>query len=186
MKLAVIFPGIGYHSDKPLLYYSKKEALANGYNVRIINYHDLPHVKAGERSQMNAAYEKALEQADEQMSDVSLCDYEDVVFISKSLGTVVSASFCRKHGLSGIRHICFTPVEDTFMYLSGDSGIIFHGLSDPWCESSIVYSKFRETGTDYSLFTYENADHSLETGDVLKDTEILGNVMEKVRPLLKK
>ena len=29
MKLAVIFPGIGYHTDKPLLYYSKKLALHN-------------------------------------------------------------------------------------------------------------------------------------------------------------
>ena len=26
MKLAVVFPGIGYHADKPLLYYSKKLA----------------------------------------------------------------------------------------------------------------------------------------------------------------
>lgn len=24
MKLAVFFPGIGYHCDKPLLYYSRK------------------------------------------------------------------------------------------------------------------------------------------------------------------
>lgn len=24
MKLAILFPGIGYHTDKPLLYYSKK------------------------------------------------------------------------------------------------------------------------------------------------------------------
>lgn len=29
MKLTVLFPGIGYHTDKPLLYYSKK--LAAGY-----------------------------------------------------------------------------------------------------------------------------------------------------------
>lgn len=25
-KIAVLFPGIGYHTDKPLLYYSKKLA----------------------------------------------------------------------------------------------------------------------------------------------------------------
>lgn len=24
MKLAIFFPGIGYHTDKPLLYYSRK------------------------------------------------------------------------------------------------------------------------------------------------------------------
>ena len=28
-KLAVIFPGVGYHTDKPLLYYSKKIASQN-------------------------------------------------------------------------------------------------------------------------------------------------------------
>ena len=33
MKLAVIFPGIGYHTDKPLLYYGKKAAGALGYEI---------------------------------------------------------------------------------------------------------------------------------------------------------
>ena len=32
-KLAVIFPGVGYHTDKPLLYYSKKLAFQNGYEI---------------------------------------------------------------------------------------------------------------------------------------------------------
>ena len=30
-RLAVIFPGIGYHCDKPLLYYSRKLAKEQGY-----------------------------------------------------------------------------------------------------------------------------------------------------------
>lgn len=40
-KLAVIFPGIGYHSDKPLLYYSKKVAKRLGYEILDIRY-DIP------------------------------------------------------------------------------------------------------------------------------------------------
>ena len=32
-KLAVLFPGIGYHCDKPLLYYSKKCLSAYGYEI---------------------------------------------------------------------------------------------------------------------------------------------------------
>ena len=32
-KTAIIFPGIGYHTDKPLLYYSKKLAAESGYHV---------------------------------------------------------------------------------------------------------------------------------------------------------
>ena len=31
MKLAVFFPGIGYHCDKPLLYYSRKLVQEYGY-----------------------------------------------------------------------------------------------------------------------------------------------------------
>lgn len=30
MKLVVCFPGIGYHCDKPLLYYSRKLAACAG------------------------------------------------------------------------------------------------------------------------------------------------------------
>lgn len=32
MKLVVCFPGIGYHCDKPLLYYSRKLAACAGYD----------------------------------------------------------------------------------------------------------------------------------------------------------
>ena len=35
MKLAVFFPGIGYHCDKPLLYYSQKLAKECGYEETI-------------------------------------------------------------------------------------------------------------------------------------------------------
>lgn len=33
-KLAIVFPGIGYHCDKPLLYYSKKIAVSNGFEIK--------------------------------------------------------------------------------------------------------------------------------------------------------
>ena len=32
-KICVVFPGIGYHTDKPLLYYSKKYMIAHGYDI---------------------------------------------------------------------------------------------------------------------------------------------------------
>ena len=37
-KIAVIFPGVGYHADKPLLYYSKKIASQNGYEIVEVPY----------------------------------------------------------------------------------------------------------------------------------------------------
>ena len=41
-KLAVIFPGVGYHTDKPLLYYSKKLAFQNGYEIVEVPYGKFP------------------------------------------------------------------------------------------------------------------------------------------------
>ena len=41
MKLVVCFPGIGYHCDKPLLYYGRRVAESIGYkeykNVEYVN-----------------------------------------------------------------------------------------------------------------------------------------------------
>ena len=41
-KICVVFPGIGYHSDKPLLYYGKKYMSENGYEIVDLKYGKLP------------------------------------------------------------------------------------------------------------------------------------------------
>ena len=38
MKLAILFPGIGYHTDKPLLYYSKKILKNMDYEIKEIHF----------------------------------------------------------------------------------------------------------------------------------------------------
>ena len=37
-RLAIIFPGMGYHKDKPLLYYSRKLLEQMGYDVIEVEY----------------------------------------------------------------------------------------------------------------------------------------------------
>ena len=52
--LAVFFPGIGYHTDKPLLYYGKKLAAAYGCEIMEMSYGELPtHIK-GNHEKMTA------------------------------------------------------------------------------------------------------------------------------------
>ena len=41
-RIAVIFPGVGYHVDKPLLYYSRKLAGRYGYEIVCADYGILP------------------------------------------------------------------------------------------------------------------------------------------------
>ena len=41
-KLAVFFPGIGYTTDKPLLYYSRKIASEQEYEIKLLPYKGFP------------------------------------------------------------------------------------------------------------------------------------------------
>lgn len=178
MKTAVIFPGIGYHTDKPLLYYSKKAAVQYGYEIIEIRYTDLPKVVRNDRESMNAAFEAAYLQATEQLDKLDLSASDEVLFIEKSLGTLVGFRYSRDNDLRNVKHMCFTPVPETFEYITGGTGAVFHGLNDPWCESSIVYEAYKKLNPDYRLFTFENANHSLETGNVIDDIQIIKYIAE--------
>ena len=115
-KLAVFFPGIGYHCDKPLLYYSKKLAAACGYGIREVPYGGFESGIKGNPEKMEAAFRLALAQAEELLGDVEWKEFEELLFVSKSVGTVVAAAFEEKYGLKA-KNIFFTPVEQTFLFV---------------------------------------------------------------------
>ena len=47
-KLCVIFPGVGYHKDKPLLYYASRLASKSGYDILSVEYSNLPQKIKGD------------------------------------------------------------------------------------------------------------------------------------------
>lgn len=170
-KLAVIFPGIGYHADKPLLYYSKKIAAARGFEVINVPYGGFPKGVKGSPEKMREAFSSALSQAEEILKDIRFEDYAQILFISKSVGTAVSSAYAGKRRLE-IRNILYTPVEQTFDFVE-NPGIVFHGTADPWAKTELVEDGCKRKGLP--LYITEGADHSLETGDVFRD---LGNMRE--------
>ena len=90
-KLAVIFPGIGYTADKPLLYFGRRIAVEYGYEVRIMDYKGFPPKVKGDRNRMEESFFIALRQAEEMLAGVDFTEYDDIVFIGKSIGTIVAA-----------------------------------------------------------------------------------------------
>ena len=50
--IAVLFPGIGYTCDKPLLYYSEKIARERGYEIRRVPYGNFPPGVKGDAAKM--------------------------------------------------------------------------------------------------------------------------------------
>lgn len=176
MKIAVLFPGIGYTCDKPLLYYSGKLAAGYGYEVKPVPYGHFPPGVKGNRRKMEQAFESALEQAEEILKDIEWGSYEEILFISKSVGTIVAAAYAKRHEIR-VRSISYTPLTDTFLFAEGE-GIMFHGTKDQWVDDSEdIREGCRKIGQ--RLYFTEGANHSLETGDVRKDIENMKLIMEQ-------
>jgi hypothetical protein len=185
-KIAVLVPGIGYTCDRPLLYFAGKLAQNSGYQIIRLGFRHLGGKKnlIGNEKKMKKVFEHALEQTDEQLDIDELTKAEEVFFISKSVGTVVAAAYEAEHRKkfaaagTDVRHIYFTPVAGTFAFMRPESGIAFHGTADPWVEHALVVNACREKNVP--LYITDNANHSLETGDVMEDLETLRKTMQIV------
>ena len=64
-KVVLLFPGVGYHTDKPLLFYGRKLAQDYGYEIVIhISYGGFKSGIKGDLEKMREAFESALSQAE--------------------------------------------------------------------------------------------------------------------------
>ncbi len=179
-KIAVLFPGIGYHADKPLLYYSKKLVMNKGYNIVDVKYGVLPSGVKGNPEKMLEAFKLALKYATEQLQEIDFRSYDEILFISKSVGTAVAAAFADENHINA-RHIYFTPVPESFAYIK-QPGIVFHGTADPWADTELIKTECRKR--NLPLYITENANHSMETGDVVNDLLIMKGIIENVSSFL--
>ena len=178
-KLAVIFPGIGYTADKPLLHYSRRIATDHGYEVRIMDYSGFPPKIKGDRKRMEESFAIALRQSEEMLAGMDLTTYEDVLFIGKSIGTIVAAKIASEsRAKDRIRLILYTPLKDTFAFSFGKA-IVFTGDDDPWVgkDKSPILGICEKRGIPCSLMAYAN--HSLESKDVFMDLKELYRIMKQ-------
>lgn len=180
MKLAVLFPGVGYHVDKPLLYYAKDLAAMYGYETIDVKYGELPTGIKGSEEKMREAFECSLRNALNSLKPVVWDQYEEIVFISKSIGTAVAAKTAECLGIR-TRNIYYTPVAETFQFPL-QPGIAFHGTADTWVGTKVLQEACEKCGLQ--LFVTEGANHSMETGDTLKNIRILQGIMEKTAAYL--
>ena len=180
-KIACILPGIGYTCDRPLLYYSGKLAQGMGWEVARVPYGGFPPKVKGDAEKMRQSAEMALAQTEEMLRSVDWAQYEDILFISKSVGTVAAASYAHARRLP-CRHILFTPVEATFA-VPVPHAVAFHGTADPWAETAKIKSLC--CAADIPLYITENANHSLETGDVSLDIRNLQTVMARAEAYMR-
>lgn len=179
-KLAVFFPGIGYHNDKPLLYYSRKLAAETGFQCIRVDYNGFASGIKGDVEKMREALETAYSQTNLILSSIDWKIYKDIVFISKSIGTVVAARYAKEHKIN-CRNVYMTPLAETFLF-DPSNGIAFHGTADTWADTKIIAAKCSEY--NLKLYTVHEADHSLETADTIANIKIIQDTLYTIKNYL--
>lgn len=183
-KIAVFFPGIGYTVDKPLLYYSRRGAAELGYEIRLLSYSGFPSQVPGDSDKMTECYRIALAQTRDMLADVDWNDYEDILFVGKSVGTSIAAWVAAKSQVrENIRLVLFAPLEETFA-LPTDRAIVFTGTNDPWVGGTDSRIPAICAKRGLPCVVIQGGNHSMETGDLETDIQNLQTILREIRQFL--
>ncbi len=176
-KIAVIFPGVGYTKDRPLLYYSGKLAKQHGYEIRFVDFSGIEwsKEKLKDRAALLKILEWCLERTEKALLDISETDDTELVFISKSIGTVVSTAYAKKKSLKP-RQICFSPLEYIGEFVDGEDAELFCGDADPYAQFASLEAIAKDK--KLKMHRISGGNHSLETGDIDQD---LANIREMMK-----
>lgn len=171
--LSVVFPGLAYYKDAPLMWYSAISAFEAGSDALNLEY--------GFQSNRSSATDSAIEETIREVS-VSLHDflkehqYRKVIFISKSIGTYMVSKLCSDSFNTVQDHIFQTPLQPTVEFMQHTkNALVLVGENDPAFGASDM-EKIRNLG-NLRLVTFPEANHIMEvSGDYSKSLEYLVKV----------
>ena len=173
-NLIVLFPGKSYTVDSPLLYYANFKYWVKGYESIEINYSDCLRKDLPQ----NEVIENIKIHVHEQIKDVDFSKYSEVLFVSKSVGTIIAGWLADKLNVN-IRHIYLTPLSGTLQYIKNGKNIsvVIAGTKDKHMEASVLIEHCEREEVKLELI--EGANHSLEIiGDMDTNIDILKRVVE--------
>lgn len=179
-KIAIIFPGIGYSSERPLLYYARKVLQKNGYEVINIDYSGIEKdsilesvdgssvsngvaVNRISKDKLLELVSKAIEVVRNQFDRIDYSLYDRIIFVSKSVGAVVSAVYAKRIGINPY-NIMITPLDYAFQFVDEECGCVFCGEDDPLVNFQSIRSICKEKKINF--YDFKSANHSLETEDI--------------------
>jgi len=168
-KLVISFPG-GRGDEIPLLYFGAKIFEDKGYKKLFVK-----HPTSGDNS-----FEALCENARKVLGTIAWDEYEDVVFVAKSIGTEVACILREELGVNATM-ILFTPLPETLPYMKADSGIVLvaAGTKDRYLDANVLQEHCENE--HIPCYIEANVGHRMEVmNDLSRNLEIIGNVIGKV------
>ncbi|MCX6119890.1 MAG: hypothetical protein NT027_20335, partial [Proteobacteria bacterium] len=187
--LVIFFPGAGYRTDMPLLYYPMNHCLDLGMDTLSLNY----NFKGIDTKDRQRRYEETLNSIEDLIAAAChFSRYSKIAFMGKSLGTKFMADVMKSSNqkvdltlVSG--SIWLTPLwnnHESFetMLACDASSLHIIGSLDP-CYSVQLDRILQESGKIVKVI--DGADHGLDVpGDVNASIAILGEVVAETCAVL--
>lgn len=181
-RLAVFFPGRRHSVDRALLYYPEKLCKSLGYETVLLHY-DRPRDGSGEELQPGKSVEAAWEVVRETLRGASLEGYQEILFVSKSMGTVLAGMAQRDFQLRNVRHCFFTPLPQTVEYFAPENQLVVAGAKDDYFPAWDLEQICCDRGIQY--YMVENVGHNLEAEEISDTLWILAEIMRQVEGFIR-
>lgn len=168
-KIVVSFPG-GRGYEIPLLYFGAKFYEDKGYDKLFIS-----HPENGDYD-----FSALLENAEKVIREVSFDEYDDIVFVAKSIGTVVACQIKEKYQISATL-ILFAPLHETLPYIRHDNDIklVAVGDKDRYIDTLMLSVKCEKEGI--LCHVEQNVGHRMEVmNDLKRNLEIIASVIGRL------
>lgn len=164
--LAVVFPGRNYSAERILLDYAAKVAREYECDLLLLEYGYQSARTELKREEM----EKVVEECKAALA--SLPEYEELLFISKSMGTVIAGRIASETGIQQkTSHLYLTPIADAIPYIRQSRGSLIYGGSDPLFTGQ--HAAEIEGVREIRVYRIDDANHSLEVGTVNESVAVL-------------
>ena len=170
-KIAVFFPGNRYHVKAPLFYYADLVLARKGYRVIELSY---DHVSENEEDWIKTIREQFLQE----LVQAGIPEAQEVVFVSKSIGTVIAGWISEKLGRK-VKNVFYSPLRGTFPFMKREDCLVFAGTRDRLLDAGELKKFCGENGIPLAL--YEGAGHAIvDRDDPEKSVRILEEIVHKL------
>lgn len=171
-KLAVMFPGIAYTNDKPVLYYSKELFIQKGYDVLDIEFDYLKNKDFLFLShyRKEIVFEEDIEGI---LNELNNLNYREVIFNAKSMGTKAMAQIHNRLHFDNIKIIWQTPLlEDEIilkeMIKTNYTSLAIIGTDDQNYQHQLIRKLLKNE--KFTFFEVEGVNHSYDSQDSVFDS----------------
>lgn len=168
---SIVFSFPGKRGEEiPLLYFGAKHYMDKDYEKVYIQ-----HPASGN------GLEEVYENAKAILSSYDFGEYEDIVFVGKSMGTVVACKLKEELQIDASL-VLFTPLNDTMPYMKSDNRVVLAaaGDNDRFMDKEVLCKHCE--AENVPCYIEPGVGHAMEVKDDLaKNLQVISNVIGRLK-----